>query len=284
MKILTMKNLVLLFTLLASTVFAGVTGLGLSSPASVAAARLVPPAVASATPNMTSDFWQKFEFDSSAGAMTTSQLGTDSGKSSSSYTITDASSIISTSSSDQVTLLSTVGGVTDTGTRGLNLLLTSGAIGKVTYAFTQTDTVTVGMFYHTSTPANFDGGPQFLFLKSVALGEDTLYISDIKDAGDNTREFLVRTNGTSYKITGISNNTTYWICVNYIRNSASSSVTVRTAAGALVGTTSITTPNSPVDIIWFGNLSVITGQSGINAYIDNIVMKFSGTSSSDYGP
>lgn len=240
----------------------------------------------SSTANLLADFWLKYEFNAAAGAMTNTQLGTDTGKSAASFTPVDTGFLMSTGTAAQMTMLSTVNSTTDTGTRGVIYDCSVGTVAHIDYTLTPVAEFTIGMWVKTSQPAAFDFGPRFLVLFSAGGGDD-VYLSDQNNGGDGVREFLVRSNGVSTRLASgsIANNTIYWVAVHYVKN-GTSDATVRSVTGTIVGTTvTWTAPNDSIDTMKFVSNIAMTAQASEKFYMDNIIYTLTtGVSSASYGP
>lgn len=223
-----------------------------------------------ASSSIIADLWQTFENATLSG----SNLATTDHNGTGTWTVTDASSKLSVVSAGQQTMISTVNGITDTGTLGLAYSLSGGAVAYVDYAPTsaQTDMV-VGFWYKTATPASFDAGPTAISFFNDAQG-DMLRMIDRKDAGSNVRELGFISSTTVNMTTGIADATWYWISVRFTQNGTGQIAVFNTSGVQQGATTAITCFNFNITRVKFGQCgNVITTQSQ-TTYIDNIVMNW----------
>ncbi len=228
------------------------------------------PAAGGGGSNIIADLWQTFENAVLSGGNLSSTDHNGTGT----WTVTDASSKLTVVSAGQETMISTVGGVTDTGTLGLAYSLVGGAVAYVDYAPTSAKTdLVIGFWYKTATPASFDAGPTAISFFNDAQG-DMLRMIDRRDGGSGVRELGFISSTTVNMTVGITDATWYWISVRFIQG-GTGQIAIFNTSGIQQGvTTAITCFNFNVTRLKFGHAgSVITSQAQ-NTYYDNIVMNW----------
>lgn len=227
--------------------------------------------------DQTADLLLDFEDSLDAIALTTTVLddSTRHGTTWGTWSISDASSKLTTDNSGEQQALTsfTVNGTNyddSGGARGMAYSLDGGAGGFATFTPSTTKTaMSVGLWYKTVAPAAYDGGPQFLQLWNEGFG-NAARLLDRRNGGDSNREIAL-ISGTSATI-NVTDNTWYWVTVNFIRNSSSCEFELYDTSGVQVGTTqTFTCADTTVDSIRIGNISAITSQAQ-TAYFDDLVL------------
>ena len=102
----------------------------------------------------------------------------------------------------------------DTGTRGMAFNLGSGADGWIEWHLpSPQSSLSLGLWYKTGKPGNFEEGPHFVTLFNATFG-NMLRLSDERSSGTNARQ--IRVSPLDAAVTGISDNTWYWCTMKWV--------------------------------------------------------------------
>lgn len=228
---------------------------------------------AATTANVLTDF----ENGSNGDAMSTTTITSSTHHETTwgTWSMTDASSVLSVNTSgEQTTLTSiTVNGTTynDAGsTRGMAYSLVGGHVAWVEFTpTTAQSSMSVGMWYKTTAPASFTSGPTFLRLNNVGFGSVGKLV-DRKNSGSNVREIALI--AVTTVTIPVSDNTWYWVTVKYIKNSSSCQFALYNTSGVQVGTTqTFTCTNSTITSVMVGSQTAATAAAQ-TAYYDDLVL------------
>ena len=213
--------------------------------------------------NIVADFWQTFEF----ATLTTGNLDANDNIGTGTWTITDAGSSLSISTSGSQHTTSTVNGTADTGTRGMAINCTAAATARIEYdsATTHSD-LTMSCWYFTPTIGNFDSD-EFMGI----LGGSSHYASFGQGGGTTTRyiQWLAAGSGTITVTAG----QWYWVTMQ-LSQAGTCSLSVYNASGTQVGST-ITKAATGIamdQFVWGAILAPSASGASPTAYLDNCVI------------
>ena len=224
--------------------------------------------------NFTVDVWETFDFTATAGNVTTTLLEANDNYATTGYTfVSDSQTKMSTSTSGEQALINRPGGVTDAGTRGLAIDLTS--LSASSYAWftspSDTNTVSVGFWFKTATITDTRTYELALFQNS---GSDfCMSLNFRNDAGTYK---LRQTTSDGNSDVNVSADTWYWLTAQYVRN-GTCSFSVYTTAGSLVSAVTKTDSNNRVfSRIRFGISSAPAATDSVTLYYDDLLIVWNG--------
>lgn len=213
-------------------------------------------------PNIIADMWQNFEF---SGTVDSTNLGANDHTSIGSWSVSDASTLLSTSASAERATLSTVNGSADSGTYGLIRSFSALALANVTYDWgSNVSACSVGHWFRfTQAPAN----THRLWRVTDGLGNTPLYVRI------NTSSYI-EIEGGGNNGAALSINTWYWITFQAVKG-GTSTCRVYDSSGVQVGSdATYSSPNNNIRyLVLFGENSQIN-EAGLSIYIDDIVTDF----------
>lgn len=216
--------------------------------------------------NFTVDtIWNDFEFDAAAGAATAQQITNASHTYITAVATSDASSLLSTSTSGQQTLLNKPNGLPDSGTRGLAINCNSTATGIWQYQIPNSNTVVFMCMVKTV---------------SMSSGHDE-YLIGLYDSGINycsllryrnnggTHQFLLQQGG-DFDTVNVTAGNAYWVAMKYVEDGTCSAAVFDATTGTQVGSTQTTTDTNSRTPQYFrlGRLNA-SGAEAITIYVDN---------------
>lgn len=217
------------------------------------------PAQAAAS-GITADMWQTFELAS----LTTGELDAHDNIGTGTWTITDASSKLSLSTSGESNTLHKVNGTSDTGTNGLARDWTGGIAAIVYYEPAAAhDTATMAFWYKSASPTTF---------KSTYICRvGSVQMIGVKFARDGGNPYfkLIGTGTTDGSAT-MAAATWYWISLKAVRNSTCT-LKIYSGAGVLLDTITGTAANNTGNRFYLGDAS---GGSDVatSDYFDDFVL------------
>ena len=213
------------------------------------------------------NLWIDFESDTIGSALTAAQMTQSSHGATGTWDDTQQAGIMTTQSAAQ--------SPSSTGTRGMQYSSTTGAVGFVDYAFpVAKSSVSIGWWYKTGASYDYAEGPHFMTFYNDNLGE-MMRLSDERDSSDNQRQIRVspgNSGGTTGRITGIKDNTWYWVTMKFVQGS-SGQLSVYDASLHLVGTTTYTdTSNVVAQYILLGNSQETSPTNSYTVDFDDFIM------------
>ena len=160
----------------------------------------------------------------------------------------------------------------DTGVVGLAYNLANGGTGYIQWTPPAALTsFSFGMWIKTGQPAAWTEGTHFITLNNVGFGS-MLRLSDERSGYNNARQ--IRVSPLDSAVTGITDNTWYWVTMKWVQGGAGSFSVYNTAL-SLVGTVNFTDPfGVSAQNIQLGNTSGTAGESGEANYMDDLIVDY----------
>lgn len=172
------------------------------------AATVQPPATGGGGNNLVVDLWQDFE-----GALDAAGLEANDHNASATWTVTGVGKTVDAAA--QMDMISTVGGVTDTGVQGL-VMDNNTATGVIQCELsTAPTTQTVGFWFRST--AMTDGGSDPIYSAGETSTTDAIIRFRMNRSGSTYTVHLFNGTSTSGTVT-ISINTAYWATLKVVRN------------------------------------------------------------------
>jgi len=199
------------------------------------------------------DLWVDFEQCTIGSTMNSRQLAASSHGAKGAWVTSQQAGLLATQAEAQDPAHSVSG---DSGTRGMQYRSSTGAIGMVIYNLpVQKTAVSIGLWYKTGASYPWAEGPHFMSFFNPTNGP-TMRLSDERDSLDNERQIRVspeNSGGTTGRVTGISDNTWYWVTMKFVKGSTGW-LSVYDTSLHLVGTTTyVDRTNAEVTAIQLGN-------------------------------
>ncbi len=212
------------------------------------------------------DMWIDFEQGTLGSEVTTAGLVASTHGAAGSWSITDPNSLLSIQASAEDTGHAATG---DTGTRGMACNLNGGNAGYVEWTPpSNLNSFSIGLWYKTGKAVAWSGGPVLVRLFNNAYGP-VLYLTDQDSPYTNQRQIDV--NPWNQPVTGVADNTWYWITLKWTQNGPGSMSVYDTSLN-LIGTSTFTdTTNVPVQTIALGNQGSVAEPGATSAFDDLIV-------------
>jgi hypothetical protein len=167
-------------------------------------------------------------------------------------------------------MTSTVNGTTDSGTKGLKVVLDGASAARMTFnSPTSHDNASVGFWYYTPSFGNFD---YVNFFKFSDTGLNWNSGVGFGNGAGTANRYIDWLSGGSVAIQ-VSASTWYWIALQYNRN-ATCNLRVYDTSGSQVGSTSTHSSfgNFSVQRYQFGAVIAAGAAANSYEYIDNIVI------------
>ena len=214
------------------------------------------------------DMWIDFEQGTLGSEVTTSALAASTHGVAGTWSITDPNSLLSTQASAQEPANALTG---DTGTRGMACNLNGGNTGYIEWTPPSSlSSFSIGLWYKTGTAVAWSGGPVFVRLYNNAYGP-ILYLTDEDSPYTNHRQINV--NPWNQPVTGVANNTWYWITLKWTQG-GQGTMSVYDTSLNLVGTSTFTdTTNAPVQTIALGNQGSVA-EPGATSDFDDLIVDY----------
>jgi hypothetical protein len=213
-----------------------------------------------------------FQSDTVGSAMTATQLSQSSHGATGTWITSQQAGLVTaqTSAEDPAHAVTS-----DTGNRGMQYTSSSGAVGYIAYTLpVSKSSVSIGMWYKTGTSYDWSEGPHFADFYNDAWG-DMMRLSDERDSADNQRQIRVspgNSGGATGRITGISDNTWYWVTMKWVEGSTGQ-LSIYDTSLKLVGTTTYTDTSGVVaQYILLGNSQQTSPSNSYTVDIDDFVM------------
>jgi len=219
---------------------------------------------AAAGASFAADIWETYEL----AAVTAAELQANDNNASATWTVTDASGYLSTSTSAEKATLSQVNNTSDTGTLGIRRVYTTTTTGFFTLNFgADKNNASIGFWYQFSVnPSN----NHCLIRGQNNSGSDAL---DAIFLRSSTRYIGWGTTGNNNGA-ALTAGTWYWITIQYNRN-ATSYLRVYTDAGVQVGSeATATAPNVTLRRLYPFNYNNETSEGSMVSYMDDLVIDY----------
>jgi hypothetical protein len=199
------------------------------------------------------DLWVDFEQDTIGSTMTARELAASSHGATGTWVTSQQAGLLTTRAEAQSPVHAVTG---DAGTRGMQYSSSTGAISVIIYNLpAEKNVVSIGLWYKTGASYPWGEGPHFMSFFNPTHGP-TIRLSDERDSLDNERQIRVspeNSGGTIGRVTGISDNTSYWITMKFVKGSTGW-LSVYDASMDLVGTTTyVDGTNAAVTAVELGN-------------------------------
>jgi len=224
--------------------------------------------------NFTVDVWETFDFTATAGNVTTTLLEANDNYATTGYTaVQDTQTKMSTSTSGEQTLINRPGGVSDTGTRGLAIDLTSLSATSTAHFNCPSDTnsVSVGFWFRTAAISDTRTYEIALFQNA---GSDFCMSLNFRNDGGTYK--LRQTTSDGNSDVNVSANTWYWLTAKYVRN-GTCSFSVYTTSGSLVSAVTKADSNNRIfNRLRFGITSAPAATDSVTLYYDDLLIVWNG--------
>jgi Bacterial Ig-like domain (group 2) len=224
--------------------------------------------VTTAFPGISYDTWVDFEQCPTAAAPTAACLASSTHGTAGTWNVSKMASLISIQSA------AADPGTADGNhaTRGMAYNLANGSEGYLEWTPpNQVSSLSFGLWYKTGQPASWVEGPHLITIYNNTFG-NMLRLSDERSSGNNARQ--IRVSPLDAAVTGISDNTWYWVTMKWVQNGAGTFSVYNTSL-QLLGSVNFTDPyNYPAQIIELGNTSATPGESGESTYFDDVILDY----------
>lgn len=222
-------------------------------------------AAAVATNFVVDTIWFDVEFDAAAGAATVAQITNSSHSYITAVATSDASSLLSTSTSGQNTLLNKPNGNTDTGTRGIAINCNSASTGNWQWQIPNSNTVVFMAMIKTATmSASHD---EYL----IGLYDSGINYCSLVRYRNNagTYQFLLQQGG-DFDTINVTAGNSYWVAMKYVEDGTCSAAVFDAVTGAQIGATQTTTDTNSRTPQYFriGRINA-SGAEALTLYVDN---------------
>ncbi len=230
------------------------------------------PAGGANAPAKTYDLWIDFEQCTVGSEMTAKQLTASSHRAKGTWVTSQQAGLVTTQADAEDPAHALTG---ETGTRGMQYSSSTGAIGIIIYNLpAEKNAVSVGLWYKTGASYRFGEGPHFMSFFHPTHGP-TMRLSDERDGMDNQRQIRVspeNSGGTLGRVTGISENTWYWVTMKFVKGSTGSLSVYDTSLHLVGATTYMDSSNAEVTAIELGNSQRTYPPNSYTIAFDDFVM------------